>query len=233
MPHTHIPMNNIIHVFYPVSFAATTLLTVWFFYKASAKSGSVLLISCSCLLLMAVMASCLYLDKSYAGQSRVALMIIPGIFTAVIPFFTLKGKMFVDRLQGEWLSYMHVVRVPVEILFYLFISGEASSIMTDTVNLNILTGYTAPFIGYFGYREIRLNSSVLWIWNLASAGLLLYMIFQTLFYTWMPFTYMLDEQEGTLLDIPFIWLMGYVVPILLFSHMVCIRQLLRSGKDPA
>ena len=41
-----------------------------------------------------------------------------------------------------------------------------------------------------------------------------------------------DEQREALLDIPFVWLSGYVIPILLFSHMACIRQLLGGGKAP-
>lgn len=58
------------------------------------------------------------------------------------------------------LSYVHIIRIPVELVLYrLFLNGIVSELMTfKGRNFDILAGITAPLIGFFGIGQSKILS---------------------------------------------------------------------------
>lgn len=156
--------------------------------------------------------------------------ILPPILTIILLFSTSKGKQFIDSLPLKNLTYLNIVRIPVEIvLFWLFLNKAIPELMTfEGRNIDILAGITAPIIAYFGLTQTKLNRQIILIWNFICLGLLANIIVSALFSTPSPIQkFAFDQPNIAILNFPFSWLPTFVVPIVLFGHLVSIRQLMK------
>jgi hypothetical protein len=123
----------------------------------------------------------------------------------------------------------HIIRIPVEIvLFWLFLNKTIPQLMTfEGRNFDILSGLTAPFTYYFGFVKQNLSRNMLLIWNFICLGLLINIVANAALSIPTPFQQFGFEQPNiAVLHFPFVWLPGCLVPMVLFAHLVNIRQLL-------
>ncbi|MDR6967082.1 hypothetical protein J2X31_001089 [Flavobacterium arsenatis] len=160
--------------------------------------------------------------------------ILPAILTVILLFSTSKGRNFIDSLPIKNLTYLNIVRIPVEIvLFWLFLNKAIPELMTfEGRNFDILAGITAPFIAYFGFIKTQLNQKIILIWNVLCLGLLINIVLNALFSTPSPIQKFAFEQPNVaILNFPFSWLPIFIVPIVLFGHLASIRQLLKSETE--
>jgi hypothetical protein len=113
------------------------------------------------------------------------------------------------------------------VLLWLAIYKTIPQLMTfEGRNFDILSGITAPFIYYFGYVTGKLHRSLLLIWNLLCIALLVNVVTIAILAVPTPFQKLaFDQPNIAVLYLPFIWLPAVLVPMVLFSHLVCIRQL--------
>jgi hypothetical protein len=156
--------------------------------------------------------------------------ILPMILTIILLFVTSKGKQFIDSLSLKRLTYLHVVRLPVEIvLFWLFLNKAIPELMTfEGRNFDILAGISAPFIAYFGFTKMKISKKGFLIWNFICLGLLMNIVVNALFSAPSPIQKFAFEQPNiAILNFPFSWLPTFIVPIVLFGHLTSIRQLLK------
>ncbi len=157
------------------------------------------------------------------------LGIIPTILIIILLFATQKGRQFIDSLSIKKLTYLNVVRIPIEIvLFWLFLNKAIPELMTfEGRNFDILAGISAPFVAYFGFTKLKKNRKVILIWNIISLGLLINIIYNALFSAPTPIQKFAFEQPNiAILNFPFSWLPTFIVPIVLFGHLTSIKQLL-------
>ena len=158
------------------------------------------------------------------------LGILPTMLTIILLFATPKGRQFVDSLSIKKLTYLHIVRIPVEIiLFWLFLNKAIPELMTfEGRNFDILAGLTAPFIAYFGFTKPKISRKGLLIWNFICLGLLINIIVNALFSAPSPIQKFAFEQPNiAILNFPFSWLPTFIVPIVFFAHLTSIRHLLK------
>ncbi|MBE0391878.1 hypothetical protein HNQ02_002734 [Flavobacterium sp. 7E] len=159
--------------------------------------------------------------------------ILPTILTILFLFATQKGRQFIDSLPLKNLTYLNVVRIPVElVLFCLFLNKAIPELMTfEGRNFDIIAGITAPIIVYFGLSKTKLDDKVILIWNLICLGLLINIVINALFSAPSPIQKFAFEQPNiAILNFPFSWLPTFIVPIILFGHLTSIRQLLKRKK---
>lgn len=211
-------------------FIVTTLFTIWFFYKASNSKLAVFLLLAWVAIQAIVTQSNFYLNTS-SLPPRFLLLVGPPLLLIIFMFNSGNGKTFIDSLDTTWLTYLHVVRVPVEItLYFLFISSLVPELMTfEGRNFDILSGLTAPLIAYFGYNHKKLSKTLLLAWNFLCMALLVNIVTTAVLSAPFPFQQLAFDQPNVgVFYFPFSWLPGVVVPLVLFSHLVCIRQLLRK-----
>lgn len=190
------------------------LIAFWIFFQAIlAQSG-------------------LYLDLSIPPK-----LVLFGVLPAlglILGYFVFFRRGFIDELPLEHLTFVHVVRIPVEfVLLWLFRSQVIPQSMTfEGRNFDILAGLTAPIVWWFAFRNEKPNRGVLLVWNFI-ALLLLVNIVATAVAAFPAFNpnAAATATNRAVLYFPYVWLPTIVVPIVLFSHLASIYRLFKLRND--
>ena len=147
----------------------------------------------------------------------------------VLLFTTVKGRRFLDGLDAKYLTILHVVRIPVElVLLWLFLHKDVPVLMTfEGSNYDILSGISAPFVFYFVFIKNKLDRNFLVAWNLICIGLLANIVVIAILSAPFPFQqFAFDQPNIAILYFPYVWLPCCIVPLVLLSHLASIRTLL-------
>jgi hypothetical protein len=224
-------------------FGLTTVATLLLFYLAVKKSTSgttskkataVLF----CLTIWLAIQAFLTLKNVYNSNTTsippkiLLLGILPTILIIILLFATSKGQQFIDTLPLTNITYLNVVRIPVEmILLWLFLNKAIPQLMTfEGRNFDIIAGITAPFIAYFGLTKGKLSRQLILVWNFICLALLLNIVINALFSAPSPLQkFAFDQPNIAILNFPFSWLPTFIVPIVLFGHLTSIRQLTKKN----
>lgn len=202
-------------------FILTVITTIGLFYKAADYSKRLLIIISAWVIFQSVLG----MNNFYTINTlppRFLLLALPPVLLLLTLLATPAGRRFIDRLHLGTLTLLHLIRIPVEIvLYWLFLHKAIPAAMTfEGRNFDIFSGLTAPFIWYWGIVKGRLNRTILILWNLISLALLLNIV-----------TISIQSSATTPFAIgyfPFMLLPGCLVPLVLYSHMAAIRQLITS-----
>src|SRR6476646_5977608 len=117
---------------------------------------------------------CFYLDSNIFPP-RFMFTIIPPIIVMILLFTTKKGKLWIAGLNIKWLTWIHIVRIPVELVLYLLAFHQLIPyLMTfEGRNFDILSGLSTPFIYYYTLKNNRSNKKLLLFWNVVCLALLI------------------------------------------------------------
>lgn len=217
-----------------IVFGLTTILTVGLFYKATNNSRKTLIILLSWLALQTFIGLSGFYTVTNTAPPRFLLLIMPPLLVIIGLFSTSKGRQYIDSLDAKTLTLLHTIRIAVEIvLFWLFVNKKVPELMTfEGRNFDILSGLTAPIIFYFGFIKNRLDRKIILIWNFICLGLLINIVANAILSAPFPFQkFAFDQPNIAVLHFPFIWLPACVVPLVLFSHLATIRQLLNDRRS--
>jgi hypothetical protein len=231
-------VNKSIALVFGLSTIATLLLFVTAIANANVelvrkKTGLVFIGLCIWLAIQAVFSlNHVYNTDTNAFPPKIFLLgILPTILAILILFSTARGRQFIDSLPLKNLTYLHVVRLPVElVLFWLFLNRAVPQLMTfEGRNFDIIAGISAPIIAYFGFVKAKLSRRTILVWNFICLGLLANIVVNALFSAPSLFQKFAFEQPNiAILYFPFSWLPTFIVPMVLFSHLVAIRGVLRG-----
>jgi len=214
-------------------FVLTLCLAIFFYFKAAHESLLFLVVSFLYLGIQSLAAYFKVYRNTYAMPPRFVFLLLPPLILIIVLFSTVKGKRYIDHLLPGVLTLLHVVRIPVEfVLYWLSQHKVVPQLMTfHGRNFDIISGITAPFVFYFGYVKKVLGKNVLMIWNIVCLGLLLNIVINAALSAPFPFQkFAFDQPNVAVLYFPYVLLPGYIVPMVLFSHLVLIRQLLVKNK---
>lgn len=231
---------NILPVYIAAVFTGTTLLTLLFCYRLLASCHTDIIRRNSLpviavLIIWLTIQSILSLQHVYSANTNsfppliMLSGILPPLLGIVLLFILPGGRKFTDGLSLRTLTYLHIVRIPVEIvLFWLAQNKVIPTLMTfEGHNLDILAGITAPLVAYSGLRSDNYNRLLLLTWNLICLGLLLNIVIHALLSAPSPIQQLaFDQPNIAILYFPFSWLPTFIVPVVLLSHLISIRQLL-------
>jgi hypothetical protein len=209
-------------------FIITTIITVLLLYKATHYLKPAVIVILLWLALQAIIALSGFYKVTTTLPPRLTLLLIPPMLFIVYLFNTKKGVKTIKGLDSGTLTLLHVVRIPVELTLYaLYLHKVIPEVMTfEGRNFDILCGISAPFIYYFGYIKKVLNRKILLAWNIACILLLANIVITAILSAPFPFQQLAFEQPNiAVLYFPFIWLPGCIVPMVIFAHAVCIKQL--------
>ncbi len=221
----------------PLLFILTTFLTFLFFIAAAKKNNSnktvarVSLIIIIWLALHTILGLRLFYTVTNTLPPRFALMVAPAFVFILILFITRSGRRFIDSLSMKILTQLHVVRIFVEIiLWWLFLYKYVPQLMTfEGRNFDILSGLSAPIIAYYGFVKRKLSNTFLLVWNVICLLLLINIVVNAVLSAPFPFQqFAFDQPNVAVLYFPFVWLPCFIVPVVLFSHLVLIRRLLKN-----
>ncbi len=237
-------MINNLPAYISVVFGLTTLLTFILFYsvvKHSAtdatrsKANLILII----LLIWIIIQSLLGLNNFYSTDTknfppRLFLAVVPMLLLIIILFITRSGRNFIDALPLKTITWVNIVRIPVEIILYwLSLYKAVPELMTFAGrNLDILAGITAPIVAYIGFSSKKINNKMILLWNFIALGLLINIVVNAVLsapFSIQQFAFL--QPNIAVLYFPFVLLPAFIVPVVLFGHLVSIRQLVRTKNE--
>ncbi|RYU96594.1 hypothetical protein [Emticicia agri] len=209
----------------------STFLSAYFLAKASPKHKTrILTIAIGWLILQSLISISGFYTHTKAMPPRFLLAIGPPFLLIIGLFATKSGRYFIDSLEIKTLTMLHVVRIPVElVLFWLFLHKTVPEIMTfEGQNFDIISGITAPVV-YYLFKKEYIGMGILLMWNFACLMLLINIVSTAILSAPFPFQQLaFDQPNIAVLYFPFNWLPCCIVPIVLFSHLVAIRKLMRE-----
>ena len=156
-----------------------------------------------------------------------------GVFPAIaiVLVYFLFFRPFVERLSLRALTWLHIVRIPVElVLLWLFQYGLVPQVMTfEGRNFDILSGLSAPVAALLAFRGDKTNRVLLIIWNFIALGLLANIVIVALLSFPSPVQRLgLEQPNVGVAYFPFIWLPTIIVPVVLFAHLAALWKLFRG-----
>lgn len=168
----------------------------------------------------------IYLDTN-SLPPRFLLLVVPPLVSILLLLTLPKAKPYLAQFNMGALSLVHAVRIPVELaLFWLFLHKGVPQLMTfEGRNFDILAGLTAPLVYYFGFYKKKLNSKFIFMWNAVSLGLLLNIVINAVLSA--PFSFQqfgFEQPNVAVLYFPFVYLPGFIVPLVLFSHLISMKR---------
>jgi len=218
-------------IFISILFGLTVLGTIAWFYLAS-KSKTFLIIAIGWTILQTILGLTGIYQDTEAMPPRIMLFgFLPTLILIITTFLISKGKTFIDSIDLKTLTYFHTIRIPVEIvLALLYYQGLMSVLITiEGTNFDLFSGMTAPIIAYLAFRTNKENKKLLLGWNILCLLLLLNVVITAIFAAPFPFQKLsLDQPNIAVLYFPFHLLPTVIVPIVLFGHLVAIRQLIKN-----
>lgn len=213
-------------------FGLTIIGTIVWFYFAS-KSKTFLLMAIGWTILQIILGlSGMYQNTEAMPPKMMLFGIFPTLIFIGFTFLTRKGRAFIDQVDLKTLTYFHSIRIPVEIvLALLFHQGVVAVYMTfEGTNFDFFSGITAPLVAYYAFRTAKKKKKLLLWWNIICLLLLLNVVITAVFAFPSPFQKLaFDQPNIAVLYFPFNLLPTVIVPIVLFGHLVAIRQLTKRN----
>lgn len=223
-------MNEIpLYVYF--SFGATVLLAISLFYIASRQSKIVLAVIGTWIIVQSALALSGFYKVIKITPPRFGMLLFPPMIVILALFSTKKGRTFIDGLSIKWLTFIHIVRLPIEIvLYWLYIQKWVPELMTfEGRNFDIISGVTAIPIFYFAFRKKQVDKALLATWNFIALFLLINIIIHGLLSSPTRFQQFAFEQPNiAVLHFPFNLLPSVIVPIVLFSHLASLWKLSKN-----
>lgn len=224
-------------------FIATVAATFGFLYYCiklaqKQKSENHAIVACTFLMVWLFVIAVLALNDFFlafeALPPRLVFVLLPPLIAIITLFSIKRSRDYLMRIPITTLTYLHIVRVPVEIvLWWLAGSQLLPYLLTfEGINYDILSGVTAPFVAIFmvGLRSKSRIGAILW--NLITLGLLVHIVGHAVLSAPFPFQqFAFDQPNMAVFYFPFIWLPGFVVPAVLFSHLVSLMKLFAKNEE--
>ena len=214
-----------------ILFLVATVASIVFFWLAANKRNIIVTLLAIWMVLQAVLSLSGFYQNTEAFPPRFIFLLTPGILFIVALFFSKNGKTFIDGLNIKWLTILHIVRIPVEIvLFYVYMAGLIPIEMTfDGYNLDIFSGLSAPVIFYLTFKTKKTKRWLLASWNILCLGLLLNVLTIAVLSAETPFQKIaMDQPNIGVTYFPFVWLPTVIVPIVLISQLAGIRKAIKN-----
>lgn len=225
-------MINDLPAYVPVTFFATTAFALYLFFLASRKNKLLILLIAAWLLFQAVVALTGFYHYEKGFPPRFALAVLPPLVSVIMLFLLPKGRAFVDTFDLKHLTFLQTFRFPVElVLYWLHLASYIPSVMTfDGRNWDIITGITAPIIGFMYFYRGTAGRGTLTAWNIMGLLLLANIVSHAVLSAPTDFQRLAFDMPNTgVFYFPYIWLPSFLVPLALLSHLISLRQL--SGRS--
>jgi hypothetical protein len=225
-------MINLLPSYVYLVFVLTTLAAVWLFCRSTADYKITATILLLWLILQGLLSSSGFYLKINNGQApyQMALLLVPLTVTIILLFTTSAGRRYLDGFDLKKLTWLHGVRIAVELVIWWWWRYQLvpKGMTFEGANPDILSGITALVIVFLLNRKKGISSKLLLAWNFGCLLLVLNILIRGILSVPTPFQkFGLDQPNTAILYFPFIWLPACIVPLVILSHLIAIRKLLK------
>lgn len=215
-------------------FIGLTLFVLLAVYWLLGKKWNFLLLGVSWLCIQAVLAILGFFDSFDALPPRMVFPVAITFLTCYMIGFGSAGKPIRELVSLEYLHYLHIARIFVEVIFLhgLFELGlVAKAITYEGTNFDLYAGLTGPVIGLLVFRYRLLPISVALVWNIVACAILVSVFVQATLSAPSPIQRMgFDQATTAIFYFPFIWLPTFVAPVMILAHFISIRKIMEKPK---
>jgi hypothetical protein len=224
-------MLSSLPAYIPLVFILTVILTLFFLLRASFNMTAVI-VPVVWLAVQGVLSYSGFYADSNGRLAKLAFVLVPPLILIILILATRRGKRFTRRLDLRTLHLLHVIRIPVEVcLYWLSLQKTVPELMTFAGdNFDIVMGITAPilFLTCFKRRAVR-SVNLLFGWNIIGLVMLSSAVVKNILSIPTVFQKLaFDQPNIAVLYFPFIWLLCFILPVVLFSHLVMIKRLMEN-----
>lgn len=212
------------------AFIAVVILTIAMFYRA-VKNRKILLTIAAVVVVQSVIGLSGFYNNFTSLPPRILLGMLPSIILILYAGFFMKQS--TGNTNFKYLTQFHTIRIPVEvmlsILFHYSIISRWQTI--EGSNFDIISGLTALPVAYFGYTKKSLSKPFLIGWNVLCLLLLFNVVITSAFAMPYPFQLISHQQPNIAIAyFPFNLLPTVIVPLVILSHIMLIRNLTNREK---
>ncbi|MBV6645206.1 MAG: hypothetical protein KI790_07140 [Cyclobacteriaceae bacterium] len=180
------------------------------------------------LFIVAILTFYDFLEDTTSIPPRLFIFVLPAFLLLIGLFAFPKVRAFFMKMPLTTLTYLHIIRVPVEIVLW-WLSQEKMIPVEMTFegsNYDILSGISAPFAGVFlvGMKSKSKFGAV--IWNVLALALVINVVaiaIRAMPYFHDPAVFAVPNQA--VLHFPFVWLPTFVVPVVVAAHIISLYKL--------
>ena len=215
--------------FLPLLFAVAVIFCMFTLVRACGNSRAVILVILLWVTLQSLVSSTGFYLNTFVIPPRLILLPLPPILLIIALLAIKQGRGFMDGMNLLWLTWLHVVRIPVELVLHgLYQEGLVPEIMTfEGRNFDIVSGLSAVIIclgGFTKHRELMI------VWNFVCLVLLANIVITSILAAPTPAQKLAFEQPNRgVLYFPFALLPAFIVPAVVLSHLAALRQLIFRG----
>jgi hypothetical protein len=230
-----LPVSGSLHTLFILITLATFIWVIMGMVQSkSAQTAKAANVFSLLLLMWCIFQSTLALNKWYIDRVSTPphltfALAVPLLFFGLTMMMPYTRKIW-DGIGLFHLTAVHIVRIPVEIaLWMLFTFKQIPQSMTfEGHNFDIIMGITAIVFSILVYRQ-RYNRWVLLTWNIVGIVFLSIIVITAIgaaptSIQWRDF----HQPNYAVIHFPFIWLPSFIVPAVLFAHVLSIRKLWRA-----
>jgi len=220
-----------IPIYLSIGFILLTLITILYFYWISQKNKAFLFFTLGWAVLHSIIAWKGFYSNFEVIPPRFLIMVIPALILIIIFGLTKIGASFRATIDLEKLHYIHLVRIFIESIFLyrLFRYGAMAQETTFAGNnFDIISGITTPLIIWLYFRKQLISKNVLLTWNIAALLILSFTVSQVVLSAPLPFQKLsFDQASIAVFYFPFILLPGIIVPLVILTHFISIKEIIR------
>lgn len=157
------------------------------------------------------------------------LVVVPAVLVMTAPIALRKLDTIIQETPLHLPVFLQSFRVGVELLIYAtFLEGNFPRLATfEGINFDIIVGLTSILMG-FGLLRGVVSHKGLMIWNALSLCILSLTVYSFI-YTYYFTEYARMGNGAKLVDFPYLFLPGCLLPMAVFLHVFSIRQIMLKG----
>ena len=215
-----------------LTFIVTCILTISLFHFSNGRPKKLTLLIIIWSIIQSILAYIGFYQITDSIPPRFGIVLIPTTILIIYGLLPKQQKWFSEIRQTEFSTFLHSVRLPVEIvLFGLFTHKMIPELMTfEGRNYDILMGITAPIIGWLFIKH-KLSKKILLGWNIIGLILVLFILFNGILSAELPFQQFGFKQPNLAVNyFPFVLLPATIVPIVIWTHISDIIKLRKEIK---
>ncbi|MCB0635947.1 MAG: hypothetical protein KDC54_04995 [Lewinella sp.] len=214
-------------------FVLTCIATIAFFHFANGRPWRITGLIIGWSVLHGWLAWQGFYQVTDGWPPRLLLVLVPNILIVVYALLPRQIDWVSSRRHAIISTYLHTVRIPVEItLYYLYLHEMVPELMTFAGrNFDILIGLSAPVVAWLASRR-RITPPMLLAWNWFGLILVSFIVINGILSAELPFQqFAFDQPNRAVTFFPYILLPAMIVPIVIYSHISDIILIRRNMRD--
>ena len=180
------------------------------------------------LTILAALASWGFFENFDTIPPRLFLALIPPLLLITYIVSRPFDSMVLFAIPISWPIFIQSFRIVMELILWLLFEHRVipKQMTFEGLNIDIIVGLTAPFVGWMCLRPGRWKLRLARIWNLGALLILGNIVLIAIISTPSPLRFFMNEPANTIVgSFPFIWLPGFIVPVAVLAHFISLKQI--------